>query len=159
MKTRSIAFFIFSLFVIQNVYASERVCRKRPGSKIRICKTVSSSTVEMNRAKGILDFESINLKIKDKELYNNFDAEYLVVINDFSLKITELNDYIKNNIRTRRKRKPLIEEIRSTMEVGEFCSATLVEKEMVEEIRDKCIEGYFDVCPQSFSNMCPDMGD
>ena len=115
MKTRSIAFFIFSLFVIQNVYASERVCRKRPGSKIRICKTVSSSTVEMNRAKGILDFESINLKIKDKELYNNFDAEYLVVINDFSLKITELNDYIKNNIRTRRKRKRLIEEIRSTM--------------------------------------------
>ena len=152
MKTRNIAFFIFSILLIQNVYASERVCKKRPGSKIRICKTVNSSTAEATKVKGILDFENINLKIMDEELFSKFDADYLVVINDFSLKITELNDYIKNNIGTRRKRKQLVREIRSVMEIGEFCSATLVEKEMVEEIRDKCIEGYFDVCPQSFSN-------
>ena len=152
MKTRNIAFFIFSILLIQNVYASERVCKKRPGSKIRICKTVNTSTAEATRVNGILDFENINLRILDEESFQKFDVDYLVVINDFSLKITELNDYIKNNIGTRRKRKRLVKEIRSVMEVGELCSATLIKKEVVEEIKDKCIEGYFDVCPQSFSN-------
>ncbi len=152
MKLRNIAFFIFSIFIIQNIYASERLCKKRPGSKIRKCKTVNSSTAEATRVNGILDFENINLRILDEESFQKFDVDYLVVINDFSLKITELNDYIKNNIGTRRKRKRLVKEIRSVMEVGELCSATLIKKEVVEEIKDKCIEGYFDVCPQSFSN-------
>ena len=93
MITKNIAFFIFSILLIQNVYASERVCKKRPGSKIRICKTVNTSTAEATRAKGILNFKNINLKIMDEELFSKFDADYLVVINDFSLKITELNDY------------------------------------------------------------------
>jgi hypothetical protein len=152
MKPRNIVFFILSVFVTQNVNASERVCKKRPGSKIRICKTVDSSTTEESKRKGILNFEKINLKIMDKELFHKFDADYLVVINDFSIKIAQLNNYISNNIGSRRKRKRLIKEISSTMGIGGFCSGTLVEKEMVEKIKEKCIEGYFDVCPQSFTN-------
>ncbi len=153
MKNILLLISISILTLVQSAYAGEKECRRRPGSKIRICKNVKTTNVKDSRdKKDISSFQDMNKNILDDSLLQEFDVNYLVALGKYSENVNKLDQYIVSRMGSRRKRKRLIKSISSDFGLRAFCSNVFIKNEKETEIKDRCIEGFFNVCPKSFSN-------
>lgn len=97
-----------------------------------------------------------NLQVEREKLEKHqtsvvIDVDFLTLLKRYSDLVQKGHDILKDLSKSKKSRKRISKYLLKESKLEEVCSSLLINNEFYSEIKSNCNEGFFDICPVSFS--------